>query len=678
MRYLFAIFVFTCSAWAQLRTDVIYTRFDPPLYSLRKPVPLRLEARVGPGIDSVTFCLPCATGQTPVRLQLNDAGTGGDKVAGDRTFTITLQPSDLAPSLQNDPHKIGGLMEAFNGSTRVISLGSAVNVLKESPAVNIVSPNSTTQVSRNLVNLRLTSGEFFGDFQNPTFITKRFYTLFPDDFDLINIVYEGCLFQNRTHSPGKNQVQGIGQILTNNTSTWGSAARLQGVSRFPIDSFFDVDQGRNSAVGFLHETAHQWLAFLPDPLFGGSRPHWPFSDLAPGLMGFSDPTNGQGLGISGDLVPEGPDFRIQNRAGIPAQTFKDLELYLMGMVPPSAVGPHFVLRDQNQLSKLNTGLLSGPADTVTIQQIIAANGARIPDSTTSQKTFRMATIYVTLDRLASADEMAYYDHAATLMDGLFSGRTLGIGHLDTKIQDITNYVAATKPEIHWVGQASGGFSISRNGWIEIKGVGLSTSTADWSSAPEFGQNRMPTSLGGVSVKINGKPAYVYFVSPNQVNVLAGLENTTGAVNVEVTNGAQTSEPFPVLRNSTSASFFYFGATAYIAALHTDYSLLGPASMSVPGVPFTPARSGETIILYGSGFGATVGGTLIEGASTQSGTLPSAPSVTIGGRPATVAFAGLVAPGLYQFNVVVPALTPGEAAVIARLGTSITNGLIPIQ
>ncbi len=112
---------------------MIYTRFDPPLYSLRKPVPLRLEARVGAGIDSVTFCLPCSTGQTPVRLNLNDQGTGGDLVAGDRTFTVTLQPADLAPFLQNNPHTIGGLMEAFNGATRVISLGASVNVLKEAP-----------------------------------------------------------------------------------------------------------------------------------------------------------------------------------------------------------------------------------------------------------------------------------------------------------------------------------------------------------------------------------------------------------------------------------------------------------------------------------------------------------------------------------------------------------------
>ncbi len=682
MKHALALCLFAGTALAQLRTDVIYTRFDPPLYSLRKPVPLRLEARVGAGIDSVTFCLPCSTGQTPVRVNLNDLGTGGDLVAGDRTFTVTLQPSDLAPYLQNNPHTIGGLLEAFNGTTRVVSLSTAVNVLKDGPAVNLQQVNATTQASRNVVNMRLTNAEFFGDFQNPQFITKRFYSMFPDDFDLINVVYEGSLFQNRYHVGAKNQIQGIGMVVTNNTGLYGSAGKLLGLSRFPIDSFFDVDQGRNSAVGWLHETGHQWLAFLPDPLFAGSRPHWPFSDLAPGIMGFSDPTNGQGLGIPGDLVAEGADFRVQNRQGIPAQTFRDLELYLMGFIPASQVGPHFVLRDQNQLAKLNSGLLSGPADTVTIQQIVANNGVRVPDSTTAQKTFRMATIYVTLDRMASADEMAYYDHATTLMDGLFSQRTLGLGHLNTTIRDITAYVAPTKPEIHWVGQASGGFAISRNGWIEIKGVGLAPASVGsglvWSNAPEFAQGRMPTSLGGVSVKIGGKPTYVYFVSPNQVNVLAGLDATTGTVNVEVTNGSVTSDPFPVTKAISSPSFFYSGTTSYIAGLHADFSLLGPSYLSVPGYTFTPARSGETILLYGGGFGPAINGTLLEGAATQSGVLPSAPAVTIGGKTANVTFAGVVAPGLYQFNVVVPALTSGEAAVLFRLGTSTTVGLIAIQ
>lgn len=289
MRVALWLCLFASLASAQLRTDVIFTRFSPTLYSLRKPVPVVLEARVGAGIDAVTVCLPCSFGLTPVKINLNDQGLNGDRVAGDRTFSVTLQPADLAPYLQNNPHSVGGLVEAYNGATRVASLSAAMLVLKEAKAVTIVQPNASTQYSRNIVNLRLTNTEFFGDFQNATFITKRFYTQFPDDFDLINVTYEGSVFQNRTHAQAQNQIRGIGATIHNSTSTWGSAGKLLGVSRFPIDSLFDVDLGRNGATAFLYETGHQWISYLPDTLLAGSRPHWPFSDLATGIMGFSDP-----------------------------------------------------------------------------------------------------------------------------------------------------------------------------------------------------------------------------------------------------------------------------------------------------------------------------------------------------------------------------------------------------
>jgi len=672
----------TSPAWAQLRTDVIYTKFEPTLYSLRKPVPVVLEVRVGAGIDSVTFCIPCGVGQTPVRMALNDQGKGGDRVAGDRTFSVTLQPADLAPFVRIDPNKVGGLVEAFNGGTPVVSLSSTLLVLKDAPPVNLVQVNATTQHSRNLVNLMLTNAEFFGDGQMAAFVAKRFYSLFPDDFDMLNIVYQGSLFQNRTHANAQNQVQGIGAGINNSTAIYGSAGKLLGVNRFPIDSFFDVDQGRTGGRAFLHETAHQWVSYLPDTLLVGGNPHWPLSDLATGIMGFSDPTNRQGLGISGDFFPEGANFRLTQRYGVPPTTYKDLELYMMGMAPPSTVGPHFVFRNQDQLSKLTMGgLLDGPVDNFTVNDVIARNGARVPDSTRAQKTFRMATIYLSLDRLATPDEMAYFDHATELMDGLFNTATLGVGHINPLVKDMPHYSAATKPEIHWVGAHSSGPAISRNGWIEIKGIGLAppsaASGAIWNDAPDFAQGKMPTELSQVSVKIDGKPAYVYFVSPNQINVLAGLDAAIGTVSVTVTVSGVTSDPFQITKNAASPSLLYFGSTAFIAATHADGSLFGPAYLSVPGYTFRPAKVGDTVVLYGVGFGTTVT-PLTEGSAMQTGSLIALPGVQIGSQIATLRFAGLIQPGLFQFNVVIPQVPPGEAAVRVSTSAGITTGLLAIE
>ena len=38
---------------------------------------------------------------------------------------------------------------------------------------------------------------------------------------------------------------------------------------------------------------------------------------------------------------------------------------------------------------------------------------------------------------------------------------------------------------------------------------------------------MPTQLGGVGVMVNGRPAYVYYVSLNQINALTPLDDTSG-------------------------------------------------------------------------------------------------------------------------------------------------------
>ncbi len=97
----------------------------------------------------------------------------------------------------------------------------------------------------------------------------------------------------------------------------------------------------------------------------------------------------------------------------------------------------------------------------------------------------------------------------------------------------------------------------------------------------------------------------------------------------------------------------------MAALHADYSLVDTAQ---------PARPGETILLYGAGFGPT-------NPPVPSAQLVSTPAaitnpvqVTMGGMAATVVYAGLVGPGLYQINATVPALPNGNAAVVATLGS----------
>jgi uncharacterized protein (TIGR03437 family) len=88
------------------------------------------------------------------------------------------------------------------------------------------------------------------------------------------------------------------------------------------------------------------------------------------------------------------------------------------------------------------------------------------------------------------------------------------------------------------------------------------------------------------------------------------------------------------------------------------------------------------MIYGTGFGPTnpaaPAGQLVSGAPPLAD--PALLAITIGGQPATVLYAGLVAAGEYQFNVVVPTLSNGDQPIVATIGgsTSQTGVSVPVQ
>ena len=89
-----------------------------------------------------------------------------------------------------------------------------------------------------------------------------------------------------------------------------------------------------------------------------------------------------------------------------------------------------------------------------------------------------------------------------------------------------------------------------------------------------------------------------------------------------------------------------------------------------------AWPGETVILFGNGFGP-VTSPIQAGSSAQSGALPAKPTLTIGDIQATVQFAGLISPGLYQLNIVVPSSAPSGDNVItaAYNGATTQSGVL---
>jgi uncharacterized protein (TIGR03437 family) len=238
------------------------------------------------------------------------------------------------------------------------------------------------------------------------------------------------------------------------------------------------------------------------------------------------------------------------------------------------------------------------------------------------------------------------------------------------------------PVITSVNTASGSNPISPNDWIEIKGANLVPRETPagglfWSDAPEFAQGRMPTALGDVSVTVNGKPAYIWWYcsaattpacATDQINVLTTLDDYTGEVPIVVKNGSQSSAAFARRSVPATPAFLLFSTRGDVVATHSDGSIAGPAAL-FPGVS-TPARAGETISFWATGFGLPAT-PLVEGASQQSGELPDPLACTLGKSKVSVASA-LVSPGLYQFNVTIPATaSTGDNYFWCTYGNTVT-------
>jgi uncharacterized protein (TIGR03437 family) len=229
------------------------------------------------------------------------------------------------------------------------------------------------------------------------------------------------------------------------------------------------------------------------------------------------------------------------------------------------------------------------------------------------------------------------------------------------------------PAISLVGNAFGDVPLlAPNTWMEIKGTNLAPAgdSRTWQSA-DFIDNTLPTSLDGVTVLMNGVAAYVYSISAGQINVLSPPMLPAGSpVLVQVLVAGVPSPPVPVPFNLLSPSLFVYNGGPYVIAVHLDGSRIGPTTL-YPGLT-TPAKPGETILLFANGFGPPLT-PIVAGSPNQSGSLPYEPVVNINGTNSIVESASLISPGLFQFNVILPTTLPdGDNPIIALVGPSITQ------
>jgi uncharacterized protein (TIGR03437 family) len=213
----------------------------------------------------------------------------------------------------------------------------------------------------------------------------------------------------------------------------------------------------------------------------------------------------------------------------------------------------------------------------------------------------------------------------------------------------------------------GGFSaIAPATWIEIYGINLATILSQTWAGSDFNGVQAPAALGGTKVTVASKPAYIDFVSPHQVNVQVPSGIAAGLQPVVVTTFGGSSVGFNITVNAVEPGIlappvFNLGGRQYVVALFPDGRtyVLPPGTTS--SVATARAKPGDTIMLYGIGFGPVApdisAGLVVNQTNALSGF-----QAAFAGAPATVNFAGLVQGflGLYQFNVVVPNVPANDA------------------
>lgn len=224
----------------------------------------------------------------------------------------------------------------------------------------------------------------------------------------------------------------------------------------------------------------------------------------------------------------------------------------------------------------------------------------------------------------------------------------------------------------------GAAGFSSNTYVEIYGSNFSTTSRLWAGS-DFSGSNAPTSLDGVSVTVNGKPAFVYYISPGQININTPEDTATGPVQIQVKTPLGASNVVSANRSRLSPTLqsvpqFNIGGKQYVVALTPDFaSYIGRPNM-LQGVSFIPARPGDTISIYALGCGQTSPPTQAGVIAAQGSPLASPFQVRIGGIPATVPFAGMVGGsiGLYQFNVVIPTVAAGDQP-IELIVDGVSNG-----
>jgi hypothetical protein len=275
-------------------------------------------------------------------------------------------------------------------------------------------------------------------------LAAKFYQTHGDEFDQLvmftNFAFdlEGAFaFELNI----KNEIRGIGLDQFDFTHDFGSNSRLQSLlamnqlAEFPDDPdtvFF----GTNSTINIMgQEAGHRWLAYPrfrdnngqnSTSLLGRDDAHWSFF------------FNSEASVMEGNQIDDLGSGNFQTTAA--TDRYSKLDQYIMGFRDPSQIGSMFYVDNVSGTTRTPSSApaigvtFRGTRQNVTVNDIIATEGPRIPTVAAAPKLFKQAFILlVQRGTSPSATEVAKLDRIRQRWQAFFVQATDGLGTADTSL-----------------------------------------------------------------------------------------------------------------------------------------------------------------------------------------------------------------------------------------------------
>ncbi|MCC6391172.1 MAG: hypothetical protein IT167_11265, partial [Bryobacterales bacterium] len=282
-------------------------------------------------------------------------------------------------------------------------------------------------------------------------LAQRFFQTHEDSYDYL-AVYNTVGIAARSFAVATELTvrsvnrAGFGDTVVDVGSLYGSTRRMQAflnmgpLSNYPRDMNAPVTlrgtTGDTPLTILAHETGHLFLALasIRDPADDSLRPM-----LGAGLAHWSFNFNSEASFLEGNRIQDnGENTAPRYTTVATVEQYSPLDQYLMGFRPPEQVSGVFLVKGTgfaNENPPRKGVSFNGERQNITVDDIIAAEGRRSPDSTVAQRRFRMAVILVVPDGTEpSQADLAQVDQLRASFEGFYQKSASDLASMETGLK----------------------------------------------------------------------------------------------------------------------------------------------------------------------------------------------------------------------------------------------------